>query len=287
MAASTAIPKWSSEQEGVRSQDFVKYQYQRRVTYTVLLGASDDISLARGAAGLPKVGWQHPTNFFLRVTSVTPRRVSPIMAEVDVDYESQINPDSPNGGDPTDQPPRITIGFSDTEIDADQDVNGKAMMTPNKEIYRGLRVPSSDLVITITRNLPSIDIAMFREYKNATNSDSFLGEPPGTAWLKGIGAQSVGDVGNQYWQAFAEVHFRRAAPGSTDDKAWWLRTLRQGFYVKPGIVVKRARDLDGNLKTQPTVLKDDGSEETDENATNIWDYFEIFPSKPFAALGLV
>lgn len=288
MAAGTALEKWSTPSTSLQSQDFVKYQYLRRRSFTVLLEAADDVDLARTASGIPKVGWPHPTNFFLRVIRVNARRLSPILAEVDVDYESLQNPDNPAGNNPLNDPPKVTFDFNDVEIEVDRDADGKAMLTPNKEAYRGITSPSSDLVCRIVRNWPSFNVNLARSYKNCVNSDTFLGEPPGTAWLKGVGGESIGDDNFRYWQVYAEIHFRRAAPGSTDAKAWYKRVLRQGFRVKDANgKVDRAVDELGNFKVNPTILKADGTEETDAAATNIWDEFKIFESKPFAALGLV
>ena len=286
MGFDTAKEKFSGENAGEKSDGKSFSQSARRSFTTVSDAPTTDTSYgAKLATYIPRVRDPHPEDFALRAVDVNARRISPVLWEVDVEYSAQ----TASGRNPLEEPAVIRWSFCTSDEMIDSDVDGKPIVTVNNERFDPpISAPASDLVLTIMKNVASFDPGQARTYKNAVNSDTFLGQPAGTARLEGIEAESVTDDDFSYWKVSAEVRFRVGIRGATDAKAWWRRVLHQGYMVRSIVTgpIARGHDNHGADIVTPVLLDVDGLHETDPNAA-VWLEFEIYNSLPFAPLGLL
>lgn len=289
MAFGTAVEKFSGEDASEKS-DGRSYSMSARRSFTVVSDApTTDTSIgAKRATGIPRVRDPHPEDLSLRVVDVNARRMSPVLWEIDVEYSAQ----TASGRNPLDEPAIVKWSFVTADEPIDSDVNGKPIVTKNNERYDPpISAPASDLVLSIVKNVASFDPGQARTYKNAVNSDTFMGQPAGTARLEGIEAESVTDEDFSYWKLSVEIRFRVGIRGAADSKAWYRRVLHQGFIIRDAAgdaAAKwhRASDGHGGDSVIPVLLKSDGTQETDPNSAH-WQEWQIYNSKAFAPLGLL
>lgn len=285
MAAGPALKMWSRDESESSSPDGIKRTVRYREAYTVTLAASDPIETAYSAVGLPLVGSIYPNSSSIYCTSVKPRRTSPILATVDIEYVGEYAPeaeDTPGESPATNAPPEISWTDVKTDEPVDEDFDGNPIVTANDEPIMGVTTEVADQVVTIKKNYLAIDLYAISEYRRSVNSDYFLGWPPGTARLIAFSARKV----TSYWEVTAQIQFRRPYR-TTPDKAWYKRVRHEGFYVKDssGRIV-RAVDDNKEPVTRPVLLAEDGTrEENSENAH--WLEFKVFGELPYNALGLV
>ncbi len=260
---------------------------------------------------------------WLRCVDVTAERQSPVLFVVTARYDSPVNnANQPNNNDPLSQAPMYEWDTVSEEAEVDQDVNGKPIvMITGEPVDPPLRVTKRDLILRITQNTASFDPSFIVPYTNnggAVNSDSPLGQPPGTMRVNWIKAQSVPDDDFSYYRVSAEFQFRRGAPRTTDDKAFYRRFRAQGYfvyYVDPQDTSKKflwhALNSDGTRVTRPVLHRAvDGATpatnepgvstnfDQDKAGTRIWPdpsngswgtaewyEFQVHDSLPFSALG--
>lgn len=299
----TATLRWSGRGGGEVARDNSLTTQNAILVYDVITtSALDDESTVLLAAGLPITRQSHPTNLYLRCSSRQARKMSPLHWEVTCSYE-MIG----KNGNPLNAPPQIEWTTSTTEEEIDEDIEGRPICTVVGEPFDPpIRSPRSDLVLRVTRNLPTFDPSVIRFYTDTVNADTILGQPPGTARIKHLSALSVTDDDFVYWRASIEIHFRRGAPRTTDERAWWTRVRAQGFFVKvplpvgiglPGaLVIKRATDDTGAPVTKPvlhysvaTGNKQPGEripvDPNDPWPLAQWYEFQHLESRPFGPLG--
>lgn len=289
MAFDTAVEKFTGENCSAKS-DGRNYSQSARRSFTVVSDAptTDTGYGAKLATGVPRVRDPHPEDFSLRVVDVNAVRKSPVLWEIDVEYAAQ----TAAGRNPLDEPAVIRWSFVTADEPIDADVDGEPIVTVNNERFDPpISAPASDLVLSIVKNVASFDPGQARTYKNAVNSDTFLGQPAGTARLEGIEAESVTDDDFSYWRLSVEIRFRVGIRGAADSKAWYRRILHQGFIIRDAAgdaAAKwhRATDGHGNESVVPVLIKSDGTQETDPASAH-WLEFEIYNSLPFASLGLL
>ncbi len=295
MAASDPKLKWSGDIYGVQSEDGRTFRTVYREIWTVLLDKDDHTSIASSADGLPALRDASSFNSYLRVSSKNARRVSPLMAEVDVDYSSNTNGDGDNQ-DPTLLPAKVRVSAQDVEIGFDHDGDGKRVSTIVGEPYRGLMTVETQTVITVSRALAFWDGVKSVQFANKTNADEFAGFEPGTILCKGFDSENMDFDGLVYFQVTGRFISRDPYPGRPASETWWKRVLRAGLYCyvieQPGDFHFRERCLDSNglPSTVPMVLNDDGTQkdlgiEFDKEDTDCWDYFKEFGETNFADIG--
>ena len=182
-----------------------------------------------------------------------------------------------------------SVEWSDTSSTEpiDRDYNGRAIVTTNREVVEGLTMDIADQTCVITRRFRSINTYTIAEYRHATNSDTFLGWPPGTARLVGFSAKSEFAYGsNTGWDVTARIQFRAGLAGATNAQAWYKRWRHEGYYIKDGSLIRRATDSQQQEVAKPVLLKADGTEETNpDNA--LYKYTQVYGSLPYSGLGLV
>ena len=212
MSAGPALEMWSKQSGSVESSDGKSARVSMQSAYTVLLAANDPLEEVYNSAGLPLVGQVYPGSIAVFCTRLSPQCVSPIMAIVNVDYSGEVGPNgdpasSPVGGDPV-----LRWGVSVPDEAIDTDIDGKVMHNANGEPFDGLTEKVYDDVLTIERNFMSINRSALREYRRATNSDTFYGWAPGTARLIDDDATAVfrpdGSGTVAFWRVRAAIQFR-------------------------------------------------------------------------------
>lgn len=161
--------------------DGLDIQYRLTEAWLVVCTVGTTISEILTASGLPQNGQAHSviTNAF--ATSVDPAQISPICWQVNIGYEGE-----------TADPETTEIEWSDVTSTEpiDRDYDGNAILTANGEQVDGLTMEISDQVAVITKKFLTIDLPSVALYRHATNSDTFLGWPPGTARLIGFSARN-------------------------------------------------------------------------------------------------
>jgi len=288
MAAGPALEMWSRQNGTAESPDGRQRILTMQRAFTVTLAASDPLEVVYTSSGLPLVGDLYPGTFAIDCKTLTPERVSPIMAIVTVNYSGEAGP-SELGSSPIDLPNSIEWGGTTTDEAIDEDWNGKPIVTVNGEPIEGLTERITDDTVTIERAFLTVNRYALRAYRRATNSDTFLGWPPGTARIMDDNAKAV-FVGGviKYWNVRATIQFREPFR-TTPDKAWWKRVRHEGVLVRdnPGDDPHIAWDKKTKTPvTKPVLLKADGTEETDPNNAH-WLEFATLGSLPYNALGLI
>lgn len=246
--------------------------------YQVLCEIGDEEDVVVAASGIPRIGDRHGTGIDSYCERVDPQRVSPIFWVVTVSYRGIGSDDG------------VKVRWTDTSTTepVDRDINGRAIMTANMEPVQGLSMDVADQVCTITRKFLSIDTAGIAMYRRATNSDTFLGWPPGTARLVGFDAENdflYGET-NQKWAVTARIQFREPYANTTPAQAWYKRWRHEGLYIKDGSIVRRATDGTGNDVSRPVLLKVDGTQETNPDNAYFF-HTQVYGSLPYSALGLI
>ena len=288
MAAGPALEMWSRQNGTAESPDGRQRILTMQRAFTVTLAASDPLETVYQSAGLPLVGHLYPGTFAIDCKSLTPERVSPIMAIVTANYSGEAGP-ADLVSSPIDLPYSIEWGGSTTDEAIDEDWNGKPIVTKNNEPIEGLTERLTDDTVTIERAFLNVNRYALRAYRRATNSDTFLGWPPGTARIMDDNARAV-FVGGviKYWHVRVVIQFREPFR-TTADKAWYKRVRHEGILVRDTAGDDPHIAWDKKTKTpvtKPVLLKEDGTEETNPDNAH-WLLFQTLNSLPFNALGLI
>jgi hypothetical protein len=288
MPAGPAIEMWSRQNASEESQDGRVYTITVQQAFTVTLAATDPIEASLVASGLPFIGDIYPGTAAVRCTKRTPTRVSPILAIVACEFKGESSPENFGGNPiPTEVFVSWTTASSDEPIDTDW--TGQPIVTANNEPIDGLTERLDDDVVTIKRKFLTVNRYAVRQYRRATNSDTFLEWPPGTARIIADTSDAVFVNGVvAYWDVSVSIRFREPFL-TTPEQAWYKRVRHEGLLVRatPGASPKIAWDEGTNTPvTRPILLKPDGTRETDpDNA--YWLFFQTLGSLPFNALGLL
>jgi hypothetical protein len=278
----TAVTQmWSRRGGSYTSERFNTFPNNWTLTeaYCVVCTVDTDIKTIRNATGVPQHGDAHATEAGTYVESVQPEQVSPILWIVTVGYVGIAL----DAGD-------IDVDWTDTATSEpiDRDYDGNAILTANGEQIEGLTVEVPDQVVVIRRKFTTINTYSIAAYRRSTNSDEFLGWPPGTARLVGFQAKNRFKFGapQELWDVTARIQFRDAFMGATPEQAWYKRWRHEGMYVKVDGVIQRARDPLGQETSRPVLLKLDGTQETNAAAA-LFKYTKVFGSLAYSGLGLL
>lgn len=272
---------WSKNGGSITSpkSDPLDQKYSITECYMVVCTVDTPISMIWDAAGIPLMGQQHSSGDPAFVVAKTPEQISPILWTVTVGYEGESA-----------DPESVDVEWSDVTSTepVDRAFNGAAIVTANKEQVTGLTVELSDPVVIIRRRFRNINTKAIAAYRRATNSDTFLGWPAGTARLVGYSAKNrfKYNAPQEQWDVTARIQFREPFQGATAAQAWYKRWRHEGLLVKVGGVIQRAVDDKGQEMTTPVLLKADGTLETNENNA-LFVYTQVYGSLPYSALGLV
>lgn len=186
----------------------------------------------------PNRGDPFPGTTFAFFENGTIEKVSPIYYRVDLQYRGEFgapNPSNPAENHPVFTPAVISFGDEESEEEIDEDYYGNPLINANGEIIEGVTRPFTDQVITVRKNLFTFNAYAQALYRNATNSDTFLGCPPGTVRIKTLTADQVSQDPYTYFQVQAQFVVRR--PYRTiPAKTWWRRIRHEGYLERIGDV---------------------------------------------------
>jgi len=299
MAVLDATKMWSREGGSGTSEKYDNFAttFSHTEAYFCTAEIGDNAGTVRESTLLPAYGARHASgeDSFLKTKTAEP--VGPISWIVTLNYE----------GKRFDSTVDIEWSDSTSTEPIDRDYAGVAIVTANYEQVEGLTMEISDPVAVIRRRFFTFDSYVLAAYRHATNSDTFLGWPPGTARIVGYSAKNQFKFGlpQEQWDVTARIQFRLPLMGATAAQAWYKRWRHQGLLVRnlipnpdagdpgapafiPGTIrdIARGRDANGQEVTTPVLLKLDGTQETNPDLA-VWKYTQIYNSLPYASLGLL
>lgn len=281
MTVQSVTQMWSRNSGKFDAEKYFTYANKISITegYQVVAEIGDTSSTIEQSSLLPRHGTQHSSGRQAYVRNISAEQVGPIFWVATVSYEGDFQDDL------------ITVKWSDstTTEPIDRDWNGAAIVTANGEPVDGLTVDVADAVAIIQRKFLSFNAYSYAMYRRATNSDTFMGWPPGTARLVGFDAENTFFVNApvEQWTVTARIQFREPYANTTPAQAWYKRWRHEGLWVKAGTpgVIQRARDQQGQESPKPVLLKEDGTQET--NADNaLFVHTQVYGSLPYSGLGL-
>lgn len=280
MSVQSVTKMWSREGGQGTSQKYDTFasEWSHTSAYFVVAEIGDTIETVAGAADIPNYGDRHPTgaDSFVNFKAADP--VGPISWIVTVGYEGKTFEAT------------VDIEWTDstTSEPIDRDYDGHAITTFNGEPVEGLAMEISDPVVVVRRQFFEFNAYTAGAYRHATNTDTFLGWPPGTARLIGYSAVNQFKFGAplEQWDVTARIQFRYPIAGASAAQAWYKRWRHEGYYIKDGSLIRRATDSLGQEVAKPVLLKADGTQETNpDNA--VFYYTQVYGSLPYSALGLI
>jgi len=286
MAVIDATKMWSREGGTGTSEKYDAFPtiYSHSEAYFVTHAVDDNAETIKETTLLPAYGARHTSGVdsFLKTKSTQP--VGPISSIVTLQYE----------GKRFDATVDIEWSDSTSTEPIDRDYDGEAIVTACYEQVEGLTMEISDPVAVIRRKFFTFNAYALAAYRHATNSDTFLGWPPGTARIVGYSAKNQFKYGlpQEQWDVTARIQFRLPLMGATAAQAWYKRWRHEGLLINgsatpdASVVPVRARDLNGQEVTKPVLLKLNGTQELDPNAA-IWKYTQIYNTLPYGSLGLL
>lgn len=231
---------------------------------------------------IPKNGSIHPSAPWFRCRSATAKRVSPIMFEVDVNYKSKTKDPEEN---PLLAPPDISFGTLSSTEEIDEDVDGNPLNTAAGEPITGVKIPVGDLSATVNKNLATFDPASIYVYSNTVNSAQFMGFAAGVVRVHNISAKIVYADDLTYWNVTVQFHFRYPVK-TTAERAWWKRLRHEGTVaLNADGEPERITDANGEIKGGKTMLREDGTIETDPDIAH-WVEFQVFRTTDLNGMGL-
>lgn len=142
------------------------------------------------------------------------------------------------------------------------------------------------VTLRITRNEPTFNEALFKEFRDAVNSDDFQGYAAGQVKCDTISGQKVIYPGQQA-QAYFRVTYHFAFKKLPD--TWQLRVIDAGLAEKnlviPNISQRKVIQSQGHPVTVPRMLDGNGAV-LPVGGNPVYNTFRVYQSRPFAALNL-
>jgi hypothetical protein len=193
-------------------------------------------------------------------------RLSPLLWEVVVEYDTHAPPPLPPPGTITDripllQPPRITWGGSHYLHNRRRDVEGKEYLDAAGTPLRD--VPPHELPLLIClyeRNEPFYDAHAFFDYVKTVNMTGFGAFLPWHCKMENITGTPDTWQGETYYKVLYEIHIRRDEWIPVDILNQGYFALKDHYVEGEGFNTKRAAVVDelGNRAAYPMPLTEDG-----------------------------
>ena len=209
---------------------------------------------ALAAAGLPLRNSAHPQNTALRARRFNASQIGPQYFQVTVGYEALTTDPNDPAQSPLAQPAVISFSSVTQEVEIDEDRDGNPIQTINGEPLVGVTRPFTDLVITVSRNLPTFSPVSISTYMNKINSATWYGFPAGTVRIMDIQAQNQFSEDFEYWAVTVSFQVRRGYGQILDAEAWDHRCAHQGYIVKVGGQKIHALTSDNLPVAQPVMI---------------------------------
>jgi len=295
MSIIDVIESWSGK---LASGDGVARTATRMFTVATTAATDTPVTIQQAYhLGVPRKGDLYPGDGLLRCEApVDVRAIGPRLYQVIATYKTLTS--GSQGGDQTNplaQPATAAWSFSSSDVEIDEDINGKPLVNVNGEPFDPpITRRQNDPVLTIQRNEKTFDYRRAIQYMakgGATNSGGFFGASKGQARIENISSSGRRfENGIGYDPVTYEIQFRQ--------DGWKTRVLNQGFLIKlPGIdregvgvrapsghLLVLARDAKGAAVTEPILLDRDGYQL--DSGSAVWLEYEIHPSMNFGVLNL-
>ena len=276
--APLATKMWSRDGFSIKSDRGLRKTAEIINGYQITVPATYTEEQVSDVQGVPRIGDSLPNLSDMRVKSRSFTRSSPILWIGIIRYEG-------TNVDPVGEPPDIEWTDTQSQEDIDEDWNGNATVTANKEPIEGIKMDIADTVLSVKRSFRSFNPYLTHQYRHSVNSDLFLDYPPGMARLVGYSAKQAYDENdNGYWEVSARVQFRFPYR-TTPHRAWWARVRHEGYYERVGQRIVRAVDENKEETSRPVLLAQDGTRLFTDQA--YWIEFQRYGYLPYNALGLV
>ena len=282
MTAQNVSQMWSKEGGSGTSEKYDSFatKFSHTEGYQVEAEIGDSSEDVISAAGIPAYGERHRSGADSFVLTKNASPLGPIFWMVSVNYEGERFDGN------------VDVEWTDATSSEpiDRDINGRAIVTANFEQVEGLTVDLSDQVVIVRRKFIAFNPYDFAPYRHATNSDTFIGWPPGTARLMGLSAKNKFkfNMPLEQWDVTARIQFRIPYMGASAEQAWYKRWRHEGLMASPDgnpVNAVRARDHLGQEVSKPVLLKANGEQELNpDNA--LFNYTQVNTSLPYSALGL-
>jgi hypothetical protein len=280
MTAISVTQMWSKEGGSGESEKYDSFatRFSHTEGYQVEAEIGDSPEDVLAATGIPAYGERHRSGADSFVISKDAQPLGPIFWVVTVNFTG-----SRFDGN-------VDIEWTDTTASEpiDRDFIGSAIVTSAGEQVEGLTYELSDSICIIRRKFFLFNAYTASLYRHATNSDTFLGWPPGTGRLVGFSAKNQFKFGMplEQWDVTARIQFRRPYMGATAAEAWYKRWRHEGLLaIYDGEGIRRVTDNLGQEVTKPVLLDDLGYVEPNPNNA-VFRYTKIYDSLPYSALGL-
>ena len=298
MASSYDVKETTKGDSSVTTQDdkgYLTFTAQRSFTIVLDVAESSDDSVSvrqacQSQGLLPIEGQSHPNSSILFCESVDVKRDSPIYYLAVAKYKSdKIDPSSDDeDGEPIDFTTKISWKVSKTNEPVDEDYNGAALLNSGtNEPIKGLTRKVADIVAVLEKNFVAFNPVAIRQYLFTTNSDTFLGFPPGEGFVEDIVADPVIQNEFTYHRVRAEVHFRTPYR-TTSEKAWYKRVIHEGYkeLIFGNFVdeVVPADNGHGGDTTTPVLLAENG-ERLEDGADPHWQEWQLYGQTTFSDMG--
>lgn len=258
-------------------------------TFDILLSDNNDLDTTvsvRINAPLPRFNDPHPDSLRLRVDDISITQETVLLYKAVVSYSSPKAPSDDEETPPTELPVEITWASVTTQAETTVDYDGNAIVNDGTgEAIFGVTRDVSDLQGTFTKNFLTFNPSSIYLFNNKVNSDTFVGFPAGTARITNISATNEIKDDIPFWKVTVVISFR-APYATTDDKAWYVRTLRQGYRVKVGSQIVDAVDSFKQRVTTPVRLSSTGTQLAVGDASEFKE-IKVYGSTSFSALGLL
>jgi hypothetical protein len=188
---------------------------------------------------------------------------------------------------PLTKPPDVQWGFSPMTKVASEDINGSAVVNSANDYFDPpIEIEDPRVTLSFVRNEPVFNPARAYAYRNAINTDSFLGCDPLTVkvtqisgvrqWDQYLSSINYGGASGFYWTVTYEFEFN-------PDK-WTFKILDQGMRKIDTATGQQAQILESGIPISSPKLLDGNGQPIEPGDDPVFLEFHLFPEKEFGGL---
>jgi len=261
-----------------------------------------------GTTRVPYTWEAHPYDDFLFVKSKDVDAKGPFHFRVMVNYGCELDTATQTPLSPLLQPPEVSVSFAGENVQTDTDTEGIPIMNSAGESFDPpITKDHSDMVIRYTRNERTFDMLVAADYKDAVNSDIFLGFAAGHVKCVMFDSVQMRAATLTYYRVNYEFRIRydevktRDGDGNIQTRVFgWVKRIRdEGYRERTGETnsdgspkYKDIKDEEGQKLSQPHLLDGSGNKLTDAVIQNpplpetCFLKFDVSKIRPFSALNI-
>lgn len=261
-----------------------------------------------GTTKVPLIYAAHPYDPWLFVKSKSVETIGPFHFRVMVNYDCTLDIDTQTPISPLLQPPEISLTFAGSNEPIDTDTLGLPITNSAGESFDPPIIKDhSDMVLRYSRNEQTFNMLVAGDYKDAVNSDTFLGFAPGHVLCTVFVSEQMRAANLIYYRVRYEFRIRydevKARDASGDIQTYvfgWIKRIRdEGFRELTGETnpdgspeYREITDEKGMKISQPHLLNGSGKKLSDAAIQNpplpeaCFLKFDVSKKRPFSALNL-